>query len=63
METLITSKKNITIDIKTKEDNDYYYFYIFINEKEIKRFKGKDYYKTYDKAIEYLRYTFDIVII
>ena len=63
METISSYKTNIMINIKTKEDDNYYYFYIFINDKELRHFKGKDYYKTKDKANEYLRNVYNIVVI
>lgn len=54
MSNLYYTKQTISIEIKVNENDDYYY--IFINDKFIKKYKSKT------KVYNYLRYTFGITI-
>ena len=58
MNNLYYTKQTISIEVKVNDklsDNDDYY-YIYINDKFIKKYKSKD------KVYNYLRYTFGITI-
>lgn len=55
-----TYKRTILFDIKENEDKEYYYFSLYCNGVLFKRAKGKDYYKTKDKIIDFARYTLGV---
>ena len=60
---LISShKRTIIIDIKTREDKEYYYVSLWFNDMLIKEYKGKDYYKAKNKIYYYIMSNYNITI-
>lgn len=52
-DTIETYKRTLTIDIKVREDSEFYYVSVWVNDRFITQYKNKDYYKAKNKALNF----------